>query len=68
VAGSMGEIDVPDDRGVTDIDDLQELIRRAPAGWSRIATRPAKPRVGAFWKPGDPALISWPGPAWLDAR
>jgi hypothetical protein len=25
-------------------------------------------RVGAFWKPGDPALISLPGPAWLGAR
>jgi len=27
-----------------------------------------RPRVGAFWKPGDPALISLPGPAWLGAR
>ena len=26
------------------------------------------PRVGAVWKPGDPALISLPGPAWLGAR
>ena len=34
----------------------------------RIATRLAGPRVGAFWKPGDPALISFPGPAWLGAR
>jgi hypothetical protein len=24
-------------------------------------------RVGAFWEPGDPALISLPGPAWLGA-
>ena len=27
-----------------------------------------QPRVGTFWKPGDPALISLPGPAWLGAR
>jgi hypothetical protein len=33
-----------------------------------LATRLAGPRVGAFWKPGDPALISLPGPAWLGAR
>jgi hypothetical protein len=33
-----------------------------------IATRLARPRVGAFWKPGDPALISLPGPAWPGAR
>ena len=26
-----------------------------------------RPRVGAFWKPGDPALISLPEPAWLGA-
>jgi hypothetical protein len=32
----------------------------APAS-ARIATRLAGPRVGAFWKPGDPALISSPG-------
>src|SRR5204863_6120094 len=25
-------------------------------------------RVGAFWKPGDPALISLSGPAWLGER
>ena len=31
---------------------------------AEIATRLAGPRVGAFWKPGDPALISLPGPAW----
>jgi hypothetical protein len=35
---------------------------------ARAATRLAGPRVGAFWKPGDPALISFPGPAWLGAR
>ena len=39
----------------------------APAR-ARIVTRLAGPRVGAFWKPGDPALISLPGPAWLDPR
>jgi hypothetical protein len=38
-----------------------------PAG-ARIATRLAEPRVGAFWKPSDPTLISMPGPAWLSAR
>jgi hypothetical protein len=42
--------------------------RRVPAGQSRIATRLAGPRVGAFWKPADPALISLPGPPWLGAR
>ena len=31
-------------------------------------TRLAGPHVGAFWRPGDPALISLPGPAWLGAR
>ena len=47
-------------------DDLQGA---PPLGIDRlIATRLAGPRVGAFWKPGDPALISLPGPAWLDAR
>ena len=35
---------------------------------ARIATRLAGPRVGAFWRPGDPAWISLPGPAWLGAR
>jgi hypothetical protein len=34
---------------------------------ARIATRLAGPRVGAFWRPGDPAWISLPGPAWLGA-
>jgi hypothetical protein len=43
-----------------------ELLGRAPR--ARIATRLAGPRIGAFWKPGDPALISFPGPAWLGAR
>jgi len=54
---------VPNDRDVTFIDDLQDTASRASAGSSRIATRLAGPRVGAFWKPVDPALISLPGPA-----
>jgi hypothetical protein len=33
----------------------------------RMAPRLAGLRVGAFWEPGDPALISLPGPAWLGA-
>jgi hypothetical protein len=63
-----GEIAVPDDRGVTHIDDLQDAIAGRRPARARIATRLAGPRVGAFWKPGDPALISLPGPAWLGAR
>ena len=31
----------------------------------RMAPGLAGLRVGAFWEPGDPALISLPGPAWL---
>jgi hypothetical protein len=54
-----GEIAVPDNRGVS--------AGHRPAR-ARAATRLAGPRVGAFWKPGDPALISFPGPAWLGAR
>ena len=34
---------------------------------ARIAIRLAGPRVGAFWRPGNPAWISLPGPAWLGA-
>ena len=30
-----------------------------------METRLAGPRVGAFWRPSDPALISLPWPAWL---
>jgi len=30
--------------------------------------RLAGPRVGAFWRLGDPAWISLPGPAWLGGR
>jgi hypothetical protein len=33
----------------------------------RMAPGLAGLRVGAFWEPGDPALISLPGPAWLGA-
>jgi hypothetical protein len=49
-------------------------------GWSRVAIaklvlgaekasrdQAGRRRVGGFWKPGDPALISLPGPAWLGA-
>jgi hypothetical protein len=55
------EIGAPDDHSVTHIDDLQDAIAgHRPAG-ARIATRRAGLRVGAFWKPGDPALISLPG-------
>jgi hypothetical protein len=43
------------------------IARHRPAR-ARIASRLARPRVGAFWKPGDPALMSLPGPAWLGAR
>jgi hypothetical protein len=46
---------------------LSGARRHRPAR-DRIATRLAGPRVGAFWKPGDPALISLPGPAWLGGR
>jgi hypothetical protein len=63
-----GEIAVLDDRGVTHIDDLQDAIARHRPARARIASTLARPRVGAFWKPGDPALISLPGPAWLGAR
>ena len=42
----MAKLRVPDDRGVTNIDDLQDAI----AGY-RPATRLAGLRVGAFWKP-----------------
>ena len=59
---------LPDDGGVTHIDDLQDAIAGHRPARARIATRLAGPRVGAFWKPGDPALISLPGPAWLGAR
>jgi NAD(P)-dependent dehydrogenase (short-subunit alcohol dehydrogenase family) len=35
---------------------------------ARSVARLAGPRVGAFWRLGDPAWISLPGPAWLGAR
>jgi hypothetical protein len=57
-----------DDRGLSHIDDLQDAIAVHRPAKARIATRLAGPRVGAFWKPGDPALISLPRPAWLGAR
>jgi hypothetical protein len=44
------------------------LLLRSCLARARIATRLAGPRVGAFWKPSNPALISPPGPAWLGAR
>ena len=53
---------------ITHINDMQDAIARHRPARARIATRLAGPRVGAFWKPGDPALISFPGPAWLGAR
>ena len=43
---------------------LTSSIRVDPA---RMAPGLAGLRVGAFWEPGDPALISLPGPAWLGA-
>ena len=63
-----GGIVVSNDRGLAPIDDLQDAIAGVRPARARIATRLAGPRVGAFWKPGDPALISLPGPAWLGAR
>jgi hypothetical protein len=48
--------------------DLQDAIAGYRPARAGIATRLAGPRVGAFWKPADPALISLPGPAWLGAR
>ena len=53
-----GEIAEP--RGVTLIDDLQDAIARHRPARAEIATRLAGSRVGAFWKPGDPAFISLP--------
>src|ERR1700745_487049 len=41
---------------------LTSSIRGDPG---RMAPGLAGLRVGAFWEPGDPALISLPGPAWL---
>ncbi len=41
---------------------LTSSIRVDPG---RMAPGLAGLRVGAFWEPGDPALISLPGPAWL---
>ena len=46
-------------------------LDRLEAAWlafARMATRLAGLHVGAFRDPGDPALISLPGPAWRDAR
>jgi hypothetical protein len=57
----MAKLRVPDDRGVTNIDDLQDAIAGHRPARARIATRLAGLRVGAFWKPGDPTLISLPG-------
>src|SRR5258705_6449135 len=56
--GRAGTRAVFDGRGVTH--------RRPPTpspGTGPNRTRLAGPRFGAFWKPGDPALISLPGPA-----
>jgi hypothetical protein len=39
----------------------------ARLAFARMATRLAGLHVGAFWDPDDPALISFPGPAWLNA-
>ena len=64
---AMAKLRVPDDRGVTNIDDLQDAIAGHRPARARIATKLAGLRVGAFWKPGDPTLISLPGPAWLGA-
>jgi hypothetical protein len=47
----MAKLRVPDDRGVTHIDDLQDAIAGHRPARARIATRLAGPRVGAFWKP-----------------
>jgi hypothetical protein len=65
-AGQAREI-VFDGRGVTYIDD-RGRHRRAPDDKCPNRTRLAGPHVGAFWRSGDPALISLPGPAWLGAR
>jgi hypothetical protein len=64
---AMAKLRVPDDRGVTNIDDLQDAIAGHRPARARIATRLAGLRVGALWKPGDPTLISLPGPAWIGA-
>jgi len=61
----MAKLRVPDDRGVTNIDDLQDAIAGHRPARARIATRLAGPRVGAFWKP-DVDIIA--GAAWLGAR
>jgi hypothetical protein len=42
--------------------------KRLGSRFARMATRLAGLHVGAFWDPNDPALISLPGPAWLDGR
>ena len=42
-------------------------LRRRDRCRGRMAPGLAGLRVGAFWEPGDPALISLPGPAWLGA-
>jgi hypothetical protein len=62
-----GEIAVPDERGVTPIDDLHDdVVGHRPARDN--SDQAGRARVGAFWKPGDPALISLLGPAWFGAR
>src|SRR5262249_22970295 len=43
----------------------QDAIAQDRSAKAGIAIRLAGPRVGAFWKPSDPALISLPGPAWV---
>ena len=45
----------------------RDLLRNRPVLGAEIA-RLAEPRLGVFWRLGDPAWISLPGPAWLCAR
>jgi dTDP-4-amino-4,6-dideoxygalactose transaminase len=44
---------------------VEESVRLDPG---RMAPGLAGLRVGVFWEPGDPALTSLPGPAWLNAH
>jgi hypothetical protein len=46
----------------------ENLIKLHKAQLASDRTRLAGLHVGAFWDPGDPALISLPGPAWPGAR
>ena len=58
---------MPNDRDVTYIDDLRDTASPGIGRLEANSARLAGPHVGAFWKPGDPALISLPGPARLGA-